>query len=263
MNETKDNLNKLKLIFSSLFSRKMPYIVFGHTDEDDTLLFTNIDLESALVSKFEADQYIHKTILKDKELLNWFYEIFPVLKKEKCILNVKTVLAVLNKQKNDLSNITLTEKENVLLLNDGICDTECGTIIDDIIVDMYIDIFKGIFPNKEWLLNKEMEGDVLSDKFSMTEVVVDDSNDAYNTTLNYKVTVSPGNNIVATKEFSKKAKTPCCVKLLIQQHNKAIRVKYVYNSDLVYVESVCPMMLWFNLTSHKTNPETKEVENNG
>ena len=58
----KDYDANLKLLFSSLFARKMPYVIFAHANEDDAMIFTNISLDDIMLYEPSTDQYIHTVI---------------------------------------------------------------------------------------------------------------------------------------------------------------------------------------------------------
>lgn len=256
------NKDKLKLIFSSLFARKMPYVIFNHTEDlKDTLLFTNIPIESAIMYEKDADHYIHLVILRDEEFLNWFYDAFKIFRTVQHILDARKFLAALNKEKHVYENVKVSVKNNEIILSGQTGTHVCGLIVDQDIVEAYTNMYRQASGVLEWKENKDLTEEELSQAFTITDVEVCDDN-IYNTKSisKYRVALLPGSDTISTKEVAKITSAPCCVKLLTQLNNEALRVKYIYNSDIIYVESICPALLWFKRT---TSPVNDRKDNHG
>jgi hypothetical protein len=259
------NLDKLKLIFSTLFARKMPYAIFGLSDsqESTTIIFTNISLDEAIIYEPTSEQYVHMVSLKDIEFVTWLYNSFPILKQHKCILDIKKFLSVMNKVKNE--NVVIELDGTSLVIIATKIKEVCGTIVDDSIVNTYKNIFDGYNKTLPWdEINKEhlnlLTDTEYKDDVNIMEVLIN----RYNIMINeesslFRIYATQGKDLPSIKECTKKSKEPCFVKLLTQIGDKAIRVKYVFNSDFAYVESVCPSMFWFpkNICSIKE----KEISN--
>lgn len=255
MTTAKDYDENLKLLFSSLFARKMPYVIFAHADEDDAMIFTNISLDDIMLYEPNTDKYIHTVLLKDRSFLDWIYETFPILKEHKCILDVRQFMTALNKSSDKYSSAKLELCDNSITITTTNGTIPCGSVIDDEIVTAYMKIFSGISSTGLWSESKKLSPSEVGKDFSIIEVVLDDSNVYNKENLLYKTILEPGKNVPSVAEYCKKTKEPCFIKLMVNKQNSAIRVKYVCISDSIYVESICPAMFWFPSNIVELNKE--------
>jgi len=242
-NDTYDK--KLKLLFSSLFSRKMPYVVFTHKDIDDKLLFTNISINDIMVYEPNTDQYMHSVLLKDPLFMEWIYATFPLLKEYKCIIDIRTFMAALNKTKDAYNTATLSLGGSDICITTSTNSVVCGQILDDETIEAYLRVFNGIDNTGLWTETKNLEPADIGKDFNIIEVVIDNDTLYNKENLLYRTILEPGKNVVSAAEFCKKSNEPCFIKLMTRAHRSAIRIKYVCISDSVYVESICPAMFWF------------------
>ena len=235
-----DHETKFKLIFSALFSRKMTYALFGMYDDRDTIMFTNISMDEAIIYEPKAAQYIHRVTLKDKTYVEWLYNLFPVLCEFPCIIDVNKLLLVLNKTGKDYHGVVLAREDSTIVVSGKDAMEVCGTVLDEHVASMYHAISKGARLHDEWFETTELatDGSLFKDSLVTVVMSLDDQE-------MYKVFGAQGLDMISVREYCKKVDTPCSVKLLTQVNGKAVRVKYVYNSEHIYVESVCPAMLWF------------------
>lgn len=245
------NDEKLKLLFSSLFARKMNYAVFRKGG--GSILFTNISMDEALLYEPNVEQYIHSVTIKDEAFSEWLYNEFPLLKDSNCLLDVRAFMTGVNKIKN--GEIMLLEDSGTISLIGDEQQYECGTTVTDDTVNIYWSIFTGMNSGFEWKTFRQMDPSEVTGNLTVMDVRLNDSDGMISNT--FKVYMSQGNDLPHMGEFAKKYKEPIYLELVTCTNNKAIKVKYQMMSDFVDVESVCPAMYWFpNLIP--TKPKNKE-----
>lgn len=241
----KSNEDKFKLLFSSLFARKMNNAIFtkqqNDTEISNNIIFTNISMDEAIIYEPNTKQFIHTVKLKDMEFVKWFFESFPVLKEHNCFLDIRKFMSTYNKIKKDKAQ--LVETDGVLFMTGDKLNVECGYLITDDTVALYDNILLGIDKHLDWAYLKDFQPDVMKDNLQVMEVHVEEDSDMID--KKFKLYLSQGEDLPHVQEFYKKYKEPIYLKLLTLINNKALRVKYEMLSDFVDVVSVCPAMFWF------------------
>ena len=89
-------INQVKLLLSSLFARKLNYLIVNGR-KPGTIFFTSIEPERALFYKPDIDDQLSRVVLSDKakEVL---YEIFPVFKDNIAAFFLSKFLSLMNKK---------------------------------------------------------------------------------------------------------------------------------------------------------------------
>lgn len=247
------NEDKLRLLMSSLFARKMPFAVFTDTSKDyNDMFFTNVSEEDILIYTPNTENYIHRVIVKDEGFMQWFFETFPALTVESCILYIRPFLAALNKTKSEYKDLKLEIVGSKLFLTtEESGKVDCGTILGPEVLSIYGALFYRDDQHKAWIEHhKEDPVDKKQKKLGVIEIDanVDKEEHPYDVNKNnlvYRILIEPGKNIPHLEEYIRRAKDPCVVRLQYKLDKQALWAKYICISDFVEVQSVCPDMYWF------------------
>lgn len=245
--DTKEFLNKIKLLFSTLFNRTMPYVVIGNPDKEDHFLFTSVDPDEIEILNPNPDVVIHDVIINDKNFQNDLYEKFPVLKNYILILFVRDFLSFINKNKNlDIEMFVheghvyirkneKTEEENI----------QCGIVVSEYITDRYVDLIKAIKDKSDKPV-EPYEYNLSVNLFNGKRTTVKTYTDI-NQTYAGKCFLSPGFNTIALDKYlgAYKQHPEYSYKLISWSSNKDIRCETLFTDNFVSVVSVQPFSRWY------------------
>lgn len=136
-----------KAVFYQLFNRKLSFVVFtGDESKSNQWLFTNVDYETILAYDSNPDYFYSLVEIKDKNYLDKFYTLFPILKSTACLIHVVDFLSSLSKSTGS-EPCRMTRRRNEIILSysdkdNNIIEKVIGTCLLDIDVDMYYTLWK-------------------------------------------------------------------------------------------------------------------------
>lgn len=245
--------DKFKLLFSSLFARRMQHVICGCPQFKDPyqLLFTNISIEEAEVYEPNVEQFIHMIVIKDEEFFNDLCEIFDIFKTAVFVLDTQKFLVAFNKTKSSLDNLKLkVDHDNNVVFEEHdkktINSTVCGRVISASLASDYFNIYVSgkIFIENEkcrWFeMAIEEPSEFKIDKYTALDIK---SNTAPDTIIT-KAFLIDGMSTVSTKEFMKKT-NDVNMSFICEQLPNAIKLNAFIDCPLVSVHSVQPAMLWW------------------
>lgn len=234
-----------KLIFSSLFSRKMPYVVIGCPTINDDMFFTNISIETIGVYYNDTESFIHKVELTDTNFKADFLHQFPLLVDHIVYLDIRKFLMSMNKFKGDKYNFGLVLDNNIVSVvtydenKKNVSKMECGQLISESEALDYLHVYEsGLVPHEGSISHRIDESVLVDDNYNIIRLNV--SEDKKNNIL-----LLTGKGIIAVKEFPKKAKLEDWSLELVYEDKQTTRLNAIFTSTLVDVISVQPSMIWY------------------
>lgn len=243
----------VKMFFSSLFARKMPYLILGNVERINTWYMTNISLDEITIYSPNVDQAIHEIVFVDTEPLTMITSRFPVLTKMCGCINVADVCGAINRYKGrtplrmEVDDATKT----VVMTGDDFRST-VGVLSSPEIVSTYTYIFdRHVDRGKPSESPRELKFpvDLTSiDKNAITKVRVNsDFCDSLKAIWSVNIPLKDGFNMVSIYEYWRKAKQEnarmdVCV---CQNTGKTICTLCRYVDDWIKVISIQPAALWF------------------
>ena len=260
-------INLVKLILSSLFARKQPYLVVDGNVRGK-LFVTNIPDDRAVFYKPDIDDTLHEVKLTEYAM-KYFYEIFPTFKDCICIVHLPTMLSTMNKRlavvKNEAPAISVNKDTEVLTML-GLPKKEDGTkaVFNGTDASEFVPVKIGhLIPEDVFVKYEEIVARFMSfikepiertvtvssavgdDKFILNNVVLDNS--VYDCVVFANIPISDGKTVVSYKEYLAKKKLPWKLKALIMYNPKrsVAKVAYEHKDDLVDVLCTSPGTLWF------------------
>jgi len=233
-------LNYVKLIFSSLFGRKMTSCIIGaEDDKENVLYFSNIDLDGIEVYDHDAEVYIHQVTLFDEHMLKSVFEVFPLFKSHVLYINTSDFISALNKLKEDF---VLTSNVNgvVTLQNTTEC-YEVGYIISMYTARLYRNLHQHnkITEHNYWE-KKVISDDLLLDGLNILSVSTADDN-----TITTKVVMNPCFNTVCLKEYTNKFKSKDWLLILRTSGKKSIKFECIFEGTNIRVSSIQPGVRYY------------------
>lgn len=136
-----------KAVFYQLFNRKLSFVIFsGEEEKQDKWLFTNVDYETMLVYDSKPDYFYSLVTIKDKNYLDKFYKMFPILKTTASLIYVVDFLSTLSKIQ-DMSTCSVSRRRNDIVLSyadkdNAVIEKVIGIALLDIDVDMYYTLWE-------------------------------------------------------------------------------------------------------------------------
>lgn len=243
----KEFREKFKLIFSSLFARKMQYVVCGCPEflDPKQLLFTNITPAEAEVYEPNVEHFIHLVVIKDEDFFNDLCEIFDIFKTTVFVFDITKLFAAFNKTKTKLTKLHLKADNNNIMFEeyaDGklVNATVCGRVISATLASDYFNIYKQGIIRSDELTTTMLALPEFTDKYTVLEIV----SELTNTKLT-KAYILDGKTIVSTKEFIKKFDKDGTLRFVFSRYPNAIKLNSIFECPLLTAHSVQPSMLWW------------------
>lgn len=229
-----DNIKKTRILFSSLFSRKMPYAIFQKNKKE--IIFTNISVDDALIYEPNSTQYIHKVTVKDEEYMKWLTGLIKYSKDYDVILDTRMFMNIINKTKKGNRIEFGTVCIDLVMYTDDV-SVQCGRLLDKSVSSIYETIFHQLDKYGQWEIVKDLtEKQYHPKEFNMVEVQVGD--------LIYKGIMELGKNVVSINELGRRMKDEYKLQLAIIKTNQSVFLKYIFENHVLYVESLCPALFY-------------------
>lgn len=240
----------LRLLFSSLFARRMDYLILGY--DADTWFQTNISPEAIQTYQPDAEYVIHKIEFNSPEMKEVILNLLPVLRDKLICLDLSKFLRYFNKKPKDLN---LSVKDNLLCSDDAGTEIICGRLISRFDVDMYHQFFQ---PNDRVNLAASMDAKAMT--FPIDSKLIEKSDVVFHQIFDkptgslqeihpIRIPLYDGFNMVSINEYCKKriAIKPLEFTLVASawQENDAVLVAIIYEDEDIKVVSIQPGLLWF------------------
>lgn len=247
-NEPKPFLQKLKLYFSTVFSRTMTRAIFGTPNlGDNQILFSNITLQEAELYSPDPEYFIHLVTIKDTEFLEDLFEQFPLFKQGIVLLYVDKFFSGLNKNTGSLSDIKLFNKNNKIFLSvliDRVSEEyECGEIISEYQAMRYYDVFNSGVINRSTAAMSPLENKIAdTDKLTILDLgkLFNDFSGTYTCAL------LNNRSTIAIKNFVKNSKVGLYTHTVLATREKdAVRLNILFSCPIIEVVSTQPAVVWF------------------
>ena len=254
--DNKKFVTLLKAIFYQLFSRKMQFVVFnGDPSKSQTLMFSNVPLETMLVYDDSPEYCFHEVMIRDLDFVADFYKRFPILKNHPCFIRVVDFLSTFTKNKDIDKSVMAIDDEDITLSYDTVDSTtkeetttvnSIGSIITPVEADMYTNVYRS---------GKIVSDDPYSIKINKSEVGDDESkvmlvNDIAHPTDKFPsqcalVILQPGFNVPTLNSFCKAVKESEEFELLAGYDKNCIILNCVYDTTLLKSYGTHPAQRWF------------------
>ena len=173
--DTKYFINNLKLLFSSLFARQMTQIVIGcpvYGERDDVFIFTNVPYDDIEIYESDPEKYFHEVTVKDRQLLDQLYLLFPVLKECTLLFDSRLFMSGFNKSTKNILDAKLYLSGQGLVFECGEISVTCGRLLSAFMADQYHKIFQTGLPPEEDPILIGLDGDELKDKSTITYILL-------------------------------------------------------------------------------------------
>lgn len=239
---------KIKLYFSSLFSRKMPYLIIGAPalSSTNSLLYTNMTLEQAAVYEPSTDYFIHKVHIKDAEFNAALHSVFPVITNTVMFIDLPCFLGMLNKHPTlDMSTFVMSFYGDNITLSSTDADTPesvvCGTVLSETQANDFYLLYNMPQPTQmDVKLNMLDYNDLTTEKFSLLRI----KNKAGG--ADFCFVYLDGRTSVSSKEFiSKQIDNTYKWYGVFDPTSRAGNIVYKFESADVDVSSTQPAMIWY------------------
>lgn len=245
----------IKAIFSSLFARKMPYLILGNFERVNTWYMTNISLDEVTIYSPSTEHVIHEIVFVDTEPLTMITSRFPLLNKMVGCIDVSKVCGAMNKYKG-ATPLDLKVAQNgidVEIVGDDFVGI-VGRLSAPEIVSTYVSLLDNhICRGKPSDSPRELKFpvDLASiDKNEIAKVRVNsDHADSLQAIWRVNVPLKDGFNMISCYEYWRKskqdnAKMDVCV-CASQSGGRTIRTLCRYVDEWMKIISVQPGAVWF------------------
>lgn len=263
-----DFKKRMKLFFSSLFSRKMPFVVFGCPDyKDNQLLYSNLPLDVVELYEPKAEYYLHKVTIHDSDFIADLYERFPLLQQGVVLLNMRDFLGLANKAKG-LEQLCLVSRKdgnnvNIWLQLLGITDHPLQEVLVGMIISVFqANLYNDLFSSGRVLVDDPYEQPLTQNDIINSETcpvtylsIYDHGFESYQPIRASRATVQEGSSFICFKEYLKNSKEPdYTFKLRSGTNDRAAKLEFEFVSNDVSIISVQPAGRWY--TEDVPNPTT-------
>ena len=261
-------MTAVKLLLSSLFARKLNWVVFNG-DDPNTLIYTNVPVERIVFYRPEIDDQMSLVKVSD-EGIKYLYELFPFFRSTCGIIFLPDFLSTVNKliaeTKGVAPNVRVDlgsdrffmDVPKVVQQGFDIDETKPTEVaIGRLIISETYELYKNVFNHHNSFVQEVIEKNITlgatAKQDKTTAVAVDLHNSLYNTDVTLSLPIQDGMNIVSFTEYLSKRKAEWKYRVLIQYNEKrsAAKVAYAYKDELVDVISITPGALWFPFRAKK------------
>ena len=255
-------MNSVKLLLSSLFARKLNWVVFNG-DDPNTFIFTNVPVTRIAFYRPEIEDQMSLVKVTD-EGVKYLYELFPFFKSTCGVIFLPDFLSTVNKltaeTKGTAPNVRVDLGRDLFLMDvpkatlqtfdiDDNKPTE--VVVGQLIIKESYEMYKNVFNHHNSFTQNVIEKIItlgaVAKNDKTTVVNVDLHNSLFNTDVTFSLPIQDGTNIVSFTEYLSKRKAEWKYRVLIQYNEKhsAAKVAYAYKDDMVDAVSITPGALWF------------------
>ena len=255
--DSKTFLTKLKLYFSTLFSRSMPKMLMGATGlEQNQALFSNMSLEEVEHYTPDPKNYMHLVTFLDNDFVSDLFEKFPLLHKSIILIYCDAMLSAVNKNEGTLNDLRLRYTGTTVYIdhirNNTLTSTECGAIISDYHASRYMDIFTESLIDKGVTHIVPIEDKVNCDKQVNIVNLGNISGDGF-----VRLALLAGQSTVSYKTFMSKMKCDdYAIRAMAEQTGDIVRINFWFACPFVNVISSQPSVIWFKRSNNSNNKDT-------
>lgn len=245
-----EQFNVIKLITSSIFARKQPFLILNGT-KPEVFYYTNIPHDRMALYRAAPDDVISRVIIKSPDVMSAFYSAFPTLKSAIAEIDIQKLSTFLNKAKKEYKEsfppIDIGKlDQNSLSMNVEGKDNRIGSLLPE----------HGPMYYEEVLDNfNKFSDNVVKRQFRATEQVGDDKivleivdlEVGEKNKVEFGLPVKDGVNMVSTKEYVAKRKLEPLYDIMLRVNPEArtSRSAILYSDDWLDACTIMPGTLWF------------------
>ena len=255
--ELSASLKTIKLITSSLFARKQPFMIIDCT-KPSTFYYTNIDRERVALYRPTAEDVLSKVTIKDDKVKEALFKAFPILEKSIVQLDLMKFSTYLNKSlkiKNDeFPELTIHEDSRLVTMRVPTSETNPGVDanVGILLSQMDVEFYEGIltkhlkFSDKVEYRRFKAASSVGDDKVAL-EIVELEKRDDSDKKSEFALPIKDGFNVVSSKEYiSKRGLDPYyALDVLVDPVLRAAKTVVDYSDDWLDASTIMPGTLWF------------------
>lgn len=261
-------MTAVKLLLSSLFARKLNWVVFNG-DDPNTLIYTNVPPERIVFYRPEIEDQMSLVKVSD-EGVKYLYELFPFFRSTCGVVFLPDFLSTVNKliaeTKGVAPNVRIDLGSGNFLMDvpkaaqqefdiDDSKPTEVA--IGHLIISEAYELYKNVFNHHNSFTQNVIEKNITlgatAKQDKTTAISVELHNALVNADVILSLPIQDGTNIVSFTEYLGKRKAEWKYRVLIQYNEKrsAAKVAYAYKDELVDAISITPGALWFPFRKKK------------
>jgi hypothetical protein len=256
MSAEKDRLAMWKLYMSTLFARRMNYLVTGF--DNGEWLFTDILPEHVQRNVVTSDDVLQFVRFNKPEIQGMIIESFPLLGKASVVVNIKTISGFINKFGIDKVKLVLENGRVIRLKIDGtddhaqLSDLTCvGMLLSQYELNYYIGYYNRFISRKSLekylvVLSPINLNDLTSPKGDVNCIKVHSRVPDTNEVRWFRLPMIDGKNYPSVIEYCKKANvTPSTFNAELLWRQRSVEAVIAYDDENVSVRSVCPRRIWY------------------
>ena len=256
MSTPKEQLAMWKMYMSSLFARRMTYLVTGFLNGE--WLYTDILPEHIQKNAVTSDSVLQFVRFVKPEIREIICDAFPLFKEASVAVNIKTISGYINKfgidkislvlENNRLVRVKVTGKDDHVQLH----DLECvGILLSQYELNYYIKYHERFITRKSMqkytvILSPVDLNDLTAPKGSVNCVKIRTQSPETGERRWFNLPMIDGKDYPSIFEYFKKAEVQSPIfnaELLWRQH--CVEVVMAYTDENVSVRSVSPRRLWY------------------
>lgn len=254
-------MTSVKLLLSSLFARKLNWVVFNG-DDPNTFIYTNVPVNRIVFYRPEIDDQMSLVKVTD-EGVRYLYELFPFFRSTCGVIFLPDFLSTVNKliaeTKGVAPNVRVDLGREVFIMDapSSAKEFDIGEVVEtekvvgQLIVAEAYELYKNVFNQHNCYTQNVIEKNISlgstakSDKTTVVNVEI--HNSLIDNDVIFSLPIQDGTNIVSFTEYLSKRKAEWKYRVLIQYNEKrsAAKVAYAYKDDMVDAVSITPGALWF------------------
>ena len=256
MSTPKEQLAMWKMYMSSLFARRMPYLITGFSTGE--WLYTDILPEHIQKNAVTSDSVLQFVRFVKPEIRDIICDAFPMFKEASVAVNIKTISGYINKFGIDKVKLVLENKRAVRVKIDGkddhvqLHDLECvGMLLSQYELNYYIGYYNRFITRKSMqqyvvVLSPVELDELVAPKGAVNCIKVRTQMPRTGERRWFNLPMIDGKDYPSMYEYYKKAdvKSPIFnAELLWRQ--QCVEVVMAYTDENVSIRGVSPRRLWY------------------
>lgn len=256
MSTSKEQMAMWKMYMSSLFARRMPYLVTGFVSGE--WLYTDILPEHIQRNAVTSNSVLQFVRFNKQEIQEVICEAFPLFKEASVAVNIKTISGFINKfgidkislvlENNRLVKVKVAGKDDHVQLH----DLECvGILLSQYELNYYIRYYERFITRKSVqrytvILSPVDLNDLTAPKGSVNCVKIRTQSPETCERRWFNLPMIDGKDYPSIFEYFKKADVKSSIfnaELLWRQ--QCVEVVMAYSDENISVKSVSPRRLWY------------------
>jgi len=261
----KEDLDVLRLFLSSLFARRQKYLWIDSTDPLNVYFSTmghkmpigkkNGKKEAPMVPVYmykpTVDDFVHKVAFKNEDFVTTLMRIFPFCLTGRSCINISELSTTVNKGLLDSFKYSDDEKK-VFITKTVKGKPPVDKLVAIKVSDHLIGAIKNNYAvfHRNVLCNENVSfvpvNNVLATGTRLSRVEIDFSKlPKINSDYLLKIPIYEGLTSISKSEYVKKSKQCGTTNICVAPNKKSVGLVIIYEDDLIKVESVQPVSLWF------------------